>query len=149
VPATVREARAGEEGAIVPLYSWLFAEPGSTPPGWDPERATAALAEAIAAPESAVLVAEDGGDLVGLCTAYLELNSVRYGRRCWVEDLAVAPERRSGGVGGALLDAACEWARERGATHLELDTGIARTDAQRFYERRAPDTVGYSYSWQL
>jgi GNAT superfamily N-acetyltransferase len=74
---------------------------------------------------------------------------VRYGRRCWVEDLAVDPNRRSGGVGGMLLDAAEDWARGRGATHLELDSGLARTDAHRFYERREPDIVGYSYSWRL
>ncbi|HYU60233.1 MAG TPA: GNAT family N-acetyltransferase [Solirubrobacterales bacterium] len=145
----IREARPGEEERIVPLYAWLFGEPGYLPPGWDSERARRALAEAVAAPDSAVLVAEDGDELIGLCTAYLELNSVRFGQRCWVEDLAVDPRRRSQGVGGRLLDAAADWARGRGATHIELDTGLARTDAQRFYERREPDAVGYSYSWRL
>jgi GNAT superfamily N-acetyltransferase len=147
--ATVREAGAGEEGAVVALYEWLFAAPGARPEQWDAERATAALAEAIAAPDSAVLVAEEDGALVGLCTAYIDLESVRYGRRCWVEDLAVDPNRRSGGVGGMLLDAAEDWARGRGATHLELDSALARTDAHRFYERRRPDIVGYSFSWRL
>ena len=147
--ATVREARAGEEGTVVGLYEWLFAPPGARPPGWDVERATVALAEAIASRDSAVLVAEDDGALVGLCTAYIDLESVRYGRRCWVEDLAVDPSRRSGGVGGGLLDAAEDWARGQGATHLELDSALARTDAHRFYERREPDIVGYSFSWRL
>ena len=145
----VRDAWIGEEATIAGLYEWLFAEPGRPPPSWDVERAKTALAEAIAAPESTVLVADDGGELIGFCTAYLELNSVRFGRRCWVEDLAVAPDRRSQGVGGALLDAAADWARGAGATHIELDTGLAREDAQRFYQRRDPDTVGYSYSWRL
>jgi GNAT superfamily N-acetyltransferase len=149
MPATVREARAGEEEAILPLYEWLFAKPGAVPPQWDPKRAGEALATAIAAPGSTVLVAEGDGALVGLCTAYMDLNSVRYGPRCWVEDLAVDPDRRSGGVGGALLDAACDWAREQGATHIELDSGLARTNAHRFYERREPALVGYCYSWWL
>jgi GNAT superfamily N-acetyltransferase len=149
VGLTFREAWLGEEERILPLYEWLFGEPGHAPPGWDPERARHALAEAIASPDSAVLVAEQDGELIGLCSAYLELNSVRFGQRCWVEDLAVAPQRRSQGVGGRLLDAAADWARGRGATHIELDTGVARTDAQRFYERREPDSVGYSYSWKL
>jgi GNAT superfamily N-acetyltransferase len=61
----------------------------------------------------------------------------------------VGPGARSRGVGGSLLDAAADWARDRGASHLELDTGLARVDAQRFYERRRPDSVGYSYSWRL
>jgi GNAT superfamily N-acetyltransferase len=149
VTPRIREASRGEEDAVLALYEWLFAPPGSVPPGWDPERASAALGEAIDSEQAAVLVAEEEGRLVGLCTAYLELNSVRFGQRCWVEDLAVGPEHRSRGIGAALLDAAADWARGRGATHLELDTGLARSDAQRFYERRKPNTIGYSYSWIL
>jgi hypothetical protein len=67
---------------------------------------------------------------------------VRFGRRSWVRDLAVDPARCSSGIGKALLDAAKPWAKECGATHLELDTGLARTKAQRFYERQDPLTKG-------
>jgi GNAT superfamily N-acetyltransferase len=101
----------------------------------DAVRARERLGEALASPRSAILVAEDGGALIAFCTAYLEFDSVRLGRRCWVEDFAVEPERRSQGVGTALLNAAKGWARGAGATHLELDSGLARTDAHRFYER--------------
>ena len=145
----VRAARIGEETELLRLYEWLFAAPGRKPAGWDTGRARQALGEAIAGEDAAVLIAEDDGEAIGLCTAYLDLHSVRFGLRCWVEDLAVDPGRRSQGVGGALLDAAAVWARERGATHLELDTGLARTDAQRFYDRRDPAATGYSYSWGL
>ena len=147
--ATIREAIAGEEERVVALYEWLFAPPGSRPPQWDEERARRALTEAIVSPQSAVFVAEDGGALVGWCTAYLELNSVRFGRRCWIEDLAVDPERRSEGIGAGLLDAAKDWARGAGGTHLELDSGLARTDAHRFYEREKPNWKSLSYSWEL
>ena len=145
----VREARPGEEGAVLAMYEWLFAPPGSVPPGWDPEAATPRLAAAIAGERSAVLVAETGTGLAGLCSAYVDLESVRYGKRCWVEDLAVDPERRSQGIGTALLEAARAWARERGATHLELDSGIARGDAHRFYERESPSWTGMQYAWWL
>ena len=111
---------------VLGMYEWLFAPPGSLPPAWDPERARRAIAEAIESAESTLLVAEHRGELLGFCSAYIELNSVRYGVRCWVEDLAVSPEHRSEGVGKALLDAAKVWARERGATHLELDSGEKR-----------------------
>lgn len=147
--ASIREARLGEEERVLALYEWLFAEPGSVPLAWDPQRAGSALAEAIADARSAVLVAEHESDLVGLCTAYLELNSVRFGQRCWVEDLAVDPRRRSQGIGALLLAAARDWARERGATHLELDSGEARTDAHRFYERERPSWRSQCYAWQL
>ena len=147
--AAIREARRGEEYAVLAVYEWLFAPPGSVPPGWDPVRASAALGEAIDSDRAAVLVAEDDERLVGLCTAYLDLNSIRFGSRCWVEDLAVAPEHRSQGIGAALLEAAGSWAAARGATHLELDTGEARTDAQRFYERLRPAWRSISYAWLL
>jgi GNAT superfamily N-acetyltransferase len=149
VDALVREATPGEEAELLAAYEWLFAPPGTRPAAWNEDRAVKALAAAIAAEESCVLVAEKDGEVAGICTAYLELDSVRYGRRCWVEDLAVHPGRRSAGIGGRLLDAACRWARDRGATHLELDSGLGRDDAHRFYERRGPDAVGYSYSWRL
>jgi GNAT superfamily N-acetyltransferase len=147
---TIRPAREEEVGAVLSLFEWLLEPPGYTPAGWDPKRARAALAEAIAGERSTVLVAEGSGEqLVGVITAYLDLNSVRFGMRCWVEDLAVDPAHRSEGIGKRLLDAAKRWAGEQGATHLELDTGLARTSAQRFYEREAPSSVGRSYSWRL
>jgi GNAT superfamily N-acetyltransferase len=96
-----------------------------------------------------VLVAAADGRLVGFCTAYQDLHSVRFGYRAWVEDLAVDPERRSQGIGKALLDAAKDWARERGATHLELDSALARTDAHRFYEREGAEYKSFSFGWTL
>lgn len=145
----VRAARPGEEEAIVPLYRWLFAPPGSTPAAWDERRAAVALRSAIDSRDACVLVAEDSGALLGICTAYLDLHSVRFGYRAWVEDLAVDPGRRSQGIGKALMDAAKAWARERGATHLELDSAEARADAHRFYEREGANYRSYSFGWEL
>jgi GNAT superfamily N-acetyltransferase len=145
----VREAREDELGAVLKMYEWLFEPPGSRPGAWDEQRATEALAEALRSESSTVLVADHEQRLIGLCTAYLDLHSVRFGPRCWVEDLAVDPARRSAGVGSALLEAARSWARERGATHLELDTAEARADAQRFYEREGADHRSISYTWPL
>ena len=147
--AKVREAVTGEVERVPGMYEWLFAPPGSLPPRWDPERARDVIADAIADPSATVLVAEHRGELLGLCTAYLDLLSVRYGQRCWVEDLAVSPEHRSQGVGKDLLDAAKRWARERGATHLELDSSDARADAHRFYEREAPSWRSVCFAWEL
>jgi GNAT superfamily N-acetyltransferase len=147
--AKIREAVPDEVERVLGMYEWLFAVPGSVPPRWDPERAREAIGEAIADPSSAVFVAEHRGELLGLCTAYLELNSVRFGPRCWVEDLAVSPEYRSRGVGKDLLDRAKQWARERGASHLELDSAESRQDAHRFYEREGPSWTSRCFAWEL
>lgn len=145
----IRPARVGEEQALLPLYEWLFEPPGRRPPGWEGDRAAAALGGAIDSEDAAVLVAATGEGLVGLCVAYQDIHSVRFGRRVWIEDLAVDPDSRSQGIGARLIAAASEWARQRGATHLELDTGEARTDSQRFYERLNPEHRGISYTWEL
>jgi GNAT superfamily N-acetyltransferase len=145
----IREAIEDEVERVLGMYEWLFTPPGSVPPGWDPDHAREALKETIESESSEVLVAEHRGELLGFATAYLDLNSVRFGLRCWVEDLAVSPEHRSQGVGKDLLEAAKDWARDRGATHLELDSGEARHDAHRFYEREEPAWKGLQYTWVL
>jgi GNAT superfamily N-acetyltransferase len=145
----IRAAGAGEAERLVATYDWLFAPPGVMPPQWDPGRAAERLREAIDGEQSEVLVADADGAVVGICTVYLDIESVRFGQRAWVEDLAVAAEHRSAGHGKALLDAAKEWARERGATHLELDSGEARADAHRFYEREQPAWRSVCFGWEL
>jgi GNAT superfamily N-acetyltransferase len=144
----VRAARADEVDAVLGCYEWLFAPPGRRPPSWSPKWARIALLDAIGSDRSTVLVAAaDGGPMAGFCTAYLDLLSVRYGLRCWVEDLAVDPERRSRGVGAALLATAREWAASHGASHLELDSAEARTDAHRFYDREGAAERSLCFGW--
>jgi GNAT superfamily N-acetyltransferase len=149
VEIEVRPAGVDEVGAVVALYEWLFAPPGSRPASWDERRAAVALRQAIESHDSVVRVADERGRLVGFVTAYQDLHSVRFGYRAWVEDFAVDPERRSLGIGKRLLDAAKAWARERGATHLELDSAESRHDAHRFYERERPSWRSLSFGWEL
>ncbi|MCW3011262.1 MAG: GCN5-related N-acetyltransferase [Solirubrobacterales bacterium] len=146
----LRPARHEDADAVIAALEWLFAPPGARPALYDPARARAALAHAIGADDAEVLLATDAdGTVSGVCTVALDLRSIRFGLRAWVEDLAVDPARRSTGVGRALLDAARAWGRERGATHLELDSGDSRTDAHRFYERQRPDWTSRSFGWVL
>lgn len=113
---------------------------------WDPDAARERVTATIDDPNADVLVSDD---LSGFCTVYFDIHSVRFGRRAWVEDLAVDPERRSAGIGKALLDAAKDWARERGASHLELDSAETRADAHRFYEREEPTWKSVCFGWVL
>ena len=147
--AAIRPAGPADIEALVAGYEWLFAPPGAMPPRWDPDAAAQALGRAIAADGCEVFLAEHDGELVGLCTVYLDLDSVRFGSRAWVEDLAVHPERRSLGTGKRLLDTAKDWARERGATHLELDSAETREAAHRFYDREQPSWRSTAFGWEL
>lgn len=149
--ASVRIERGSPDDAprLVLAYEWLFAPPGSRPRGWDADRAADTLARVCASDDSAVLVAREGDEVVGICTVYLDIDSVRFGRRAWVEDLMVDPDRRSHGIGKRLLDAAKTWAHDRGATHLELDSAERRVDAHRFYHRERPDSRSICFGWEL
>ena len=145
----IRPARSGDVDALVSAYEWLFAAPGARPPQWDPTKAAMRLRAAIESGDSEVLVADDEGTIVGICTVYDDFESVRFGRRAWVEDLAVDPEHRSRGAGKALLDAARAWGRARGASRLELESAETRTDAHRFYEREGPSWRSIAFGWDL
>ena len=138
----LRSAVHADVPSVVAMYEWLFAPPGYRPEAW-------ALAEAIDSDEALVLLAVAGGQPVGLCTVYLDLHSVRFGPRAWAEDLVVDPASRSAGIGKALLSGAREWARDHGASHLELDSGEAREDAHRFYDREGAAYRSFSFGWNL
>ena len=142
-------AKPAEAEALAAAYDWLFAAPGARPPQWDPGRASERLRQAATSSRAAVLVAQDGDAIVGFCTVYLDIESVRFGLRAWVEDLAVDPAHRSRGHGKELLGAAKDWARERGASHLELDSADSRVDAHRFYRREGPSWESRSFGWLL
>jgi GNAT superfamily N-acetyltransferase len=145
---TIREAGPADVEGFVAGYGWLFEPPGARPEDWNVERAAERLLAAIGSDDAApLLAAGPGGRIVGICTAYIDLLSVRFGLRCWVEDLAVDPAMRSGGIGARLLSEAREWAAGRGATHLELDSGDARTEAHRFYEREGAAYRSVCFGW--
>lgn len=145
----IREATAADVPALVEGYEWLFAAPGRRVADWDAGTAAERLTALLDSDRGSAFVAEQYNAVQGFITVYLDILSVRYGQRAWVEDLAVAPDARSGGLGGALLDAAKSWAREHGAAHLELDSAFTRVDAHRFYERTEPSWDSRSFGWVL
>src|SRR5439155_357266 len=104
----------------------VAAAPVPGPPG-------PACHRAPAEPHADVLLALDGDTLIGLASVYAELPSIRFGRRCWLEDLVVTSSRRGQGIGRRLLEAAAEWGRAHGCVHLELSSANTRGDAHRFY----------------
>jgi GNAT superfamily N-acetyltransferase len=139
---TVRPASLKDAKTVVLLIEELFEPPGRRPPDYTRERAHENLRRYLEGPDGDVLLALAGDTVVGLATVYIDLPSIRYGLRCWVEDLVVTSSRRSGGVGRRLVDAATEWARERGCTHLQLESGHGRKDAHRFYRANGVPEYG-------
>jgi GNAT superfamily N-acetyltransferase len=130
---TIRPATNADEPAVLELLEELFEPPGGRPPDYSRVRASANFFWCLDEPDADVLLAFDGSQAIGLASLYIIFPSMRFGRRCWVEEFVVTATYRSLGVGRGLLDAAASWARERGCSHLELESGEARSDAHRFY----------------
>ena len=83
-----------------------------------------------------LVVAEEAGRVVGcLQLCLLPGLSSQGATRALVEDVRVASDRRSRGIGEQLLEWAIGEARARRAALIELLTHESRVDAQRFYER--------------
>ncbi|MGJ4905209.1 GNAT family N-acetyltransferase [Bradyrhizobium sp. HKCCYLS2058] len=83
-----------------------------------------------------LIVAEEAGRVVGcLQLCILPGLSSQGASRALVEDVRVATDRRSRGIGEQLLQWAIAEARKQRCNLVELMTHQSRTDAQRFYER--------------
>ena len=90
----------------------------------------------------ALVVAEEAGVVVGcLQLCVMPGLSSQGASRGLIEDVRVASDRRSLGVGEQLVTWAVAEARAKGCKLVELLTHQTRLDAQRFYER-----LGFSKS---
>jgi GNAT superfamily N-acetyltransferase len=134
----VRPATAAELGLLLPLiadYQRFYA--GSA----REEGHNAAFFGRFLAPSDAGLLIgafeedEGGGPPAGYTCLYWTFSSVSATEVVLLNDLYVRPERRGGGVAQALVAAAVDVARERGASHVRWFTALDNRRAQRLYER--------------
>jgi len=86
-------------------------------------------------PNLALVVAEEQGSVVGLQLCILPGLSSQGASRALIEDVRVASDRRSRGIGEQLVQWAIGEARVKNCKLVELLTHHTRADAQRFYER--------------
>jgi GNAT superfamily N-acetyltransferase len=133
----IRRASESDLARIVELLT-LGAVPGT--PESQEDRADmapyrSALLETEAGP-GGVLVAERRGEVVGVCQLIVFRHLQRRGGLCAeIESVHVHPDRRSTGIGTALMQAAVEEARALGCYRVQLTSNTVRGDAHRFYER--------------
>ena len=79
-----------------------------------------------------VAFVEENGEIRAVA-GYRFSESLFAGKFLYVDDLVTRDRDRSRGFGGQLLDWLIEQARRRGCAQLELDSGVHRFDAHRFY----------------
>ena len=82
-----------------------------------------------------VVVAEEGGRLIGACLGLMTFSTWRGAPGLYVVDLFVDPQARGRNVGLALLRASARRFAKRGAKFIKLEVDETNTGAQRFYAR--------------
>lgn len=96
----------------------------------------AAFGEIDGSGRDELVVAEDGGGIVGtMQLTFIRHLTYRGGLRLQIEAVRVDERRRGGGLGGAMIQHAVDRAREKGCHLIQLTTNKERHAAHRFHER--------------
>ena len=80
---------------------------------------------------------------------YRLMESLYAGRFCYVDDLVTDAAGRSLGYGGALFDWLVAESRAAGCGRLELDSGVQRFAAHRFYLAKRMIISSHHFSLEL
>lgn len=75
--------------------------------------------------------------------------SLAWGKYLYIDDLVTLPAQRSLGLGKYLMDYLLEHARQEGCERVDLDSGVQRFAAHRFYLRERMDIVYHHFSISL
>ncbi|GHJ13108.1 GNAT family N-acetyltransferase [Micromonospora sp. AKA38] len=93
-----------------------------------------AFADLAADSRNHLIVADDGGELVGCFQLTYIPGLGRHGaERALIESVRVRSDRRGRGLGRTMMRWAIDRARERGCALVQLTTDKRRADAHRFY----------------
>jgi GNAT superfamily N-acetyltransferase len=129
----VRDAEAGDADRLARLCGQL-GYPSSP-------HAVLQRLERLVRSGARALVATSGGDVIGLATVHLRSMINHEAPLAQLTLLVVDEERRSQGVGRALVEEAEAWARAQGCRRIIVTTALHRTGAHAFYER-----IGYAHT---
>ena len=130
---TVRVAGPGDLPALLDLYRQLADDRPESLPG-PPDVAGPVLAEILAEPGRALIVAVAAGAVVGTADMVVVAN-LTHGAHPWVivENVVVDETVRGTGVGKALMAEVVDRARAAGAYKIQLLSRTHRTEAHAFY----------------
>ena len=132
-PVTIRDAQSCDATAIAQLSRALAANVADPDPGGD----TALIAEACFGPDRwiEVIVAERGGEILGLAASCRRFELHTRDRTLWLADLVVAEGARSQGLGSLLVQALSRRARALGCTAIVAELWVGNASARPFYDR--------------
>lgn len=118
----------------------------------DIELAKTYISERIKNEESTIFIAEDNGATVGFVQLYPSFCSVEAVKIYILYDLYVAASGRNLGVGAQLMNKASEYAKQQGASRVDLMTAFSNKPGQHLYEKlgyKKVDEDFYNYSLEV
>jgi GNAT superfamily N-acetyltransferase len=130
---SIRLATQGDIAGVASLVEsyWEF----ESIEGFDRERTETLLANLLRAPERGMVwVAHADGRLRGYLLAVFMFSLEHGGMMAEIDEIFVAPETRSTGLGALLLARAERDMAERGMVRLQLQLGVRNHRARHFYE---------------
>ena len=137
---TVRPAKIEELEQVQELNHQLFLSDvrhfDDLNTNWPYEEGEKYFRDRIAGRGGVCLVAEKNGRLVGyVMGGWSHLNFSAYkGKRAELENICVAENERSQGVGALLVEALIDWCKQNGATHVMVDAYAPNLRAIEFYK---------------
>ncbi len=87
---------------------------------------------------------EDQGKIQAVA-GFRRIDNLTFGGVLYVDDLVTDTDSRSKGYGAQLLTWLRAQARADACNSVQLDTGVQRKDAQRFYDREGARWSAYHY----
>lgn len=156
---TIRAAEPSDFDALCRLWESLDehhrrARPGMFRVPTGPRRDPTEVAELIAGPDSAILVADAGGGaLEGLAVLILRSPPEQPVKRSQpfveIDNIVVAPSARRRRIGAQLLAAAKDWARARDLGRMELTAYAFNDSALDFYRAACFEPVSHRLALTL
>lgn len=151
LPVTVRPVQPDDFEAWLPLwagYNKFYGRFGATALSGDITAMTWSRFFDVYEPVHA-LVAESGGELVGLTHYLYHRSTTRIAPVCYLQDLFTAGSVRGRGVGKALIEAVYEQAKGAGCDRVYWQTHETNTTAMRLYDQVADKTGFVVYAKAL
>ena len=101
-----------------------------------PQKHQAGLTQIIANPQlGEVFVSKDGSNVIAMITVLYSISTALGEKVATFEDMIVAENYRSSGIGSALIEHALDHAKNKGCKRISLLTDSDNQQAHRFYQK--------------
>lgn len=106
------------------------------------------LARYLSEPHHLMVIAEDGGQVIGQAAAVLHHHPDKP-TELYVDELGVTPSRHRQGIGRRLLEELLAWGRELGCELTWIGTELDNIPARALYDHFARPVTFVMYEWRL